>query len=214
MKKRIINTSVMHYKEDLGITKLEKKIEKIKKEIDKESGCLYAFIDIKKEFVPNGVLYIGQSKSIKNRMVFYRSRNSELLVKFQKRFNLWIHYWGMGMPDGSPGVFGPSERQEKKINKFHEFIRDEERCKLIIKISKNFQDQEIRKQWEKSYIKRYKPLLNQEAWHPFLRSGRRFYMNQLHLDPAQRNKTPVYCLHTHTLRDNPTEDYIKAFNQK
>ena len=78
MKKKIINTSIKDYKEDLGVSKLEKKIEKIKKEMEKETSCIYAFIDVKKEFVLNGVLYIGQSKAIKNRLVFYKKQSLPL----------------------------------------------------------------------------------------------------------------------------------------
>ena len=67
--KRIISTNLRDYKKDLGISEIEKKIERLKKKLNKELGCLYAFIDIKREFVPNGVLYIGQSKSVKNRIL-------------------------------------------------------------------------------------------------------------------------------------------------
>jgi len=206
MKKRTINTSLRDYKKDLGISEIEKKIERLKKKLNKELGCLYAFIDIKKEFVPNGVLYIGQSQSVKNRMVFYKSRkNSELLVKLQKRFNLWDEY---------EAGWGPSNETEEEINTLREFIRDPERCQLVIRAQEGFKDPETRKKWEKLYINRFMPLLNKTPWKPFQAAHRRFYMNQLHPDPEQRNKTPVYCLHTHGIRDNPTEDYIKAFNQK
>ena len=118
MKKRIINTSLSHYEEDLGVSELEKKIQIMKKQLNKESGCLYGFVDVKREFVSNGALYIGQSQAVKNRLIFYKSRtNSELLIKLQKRFNLWDSYWGMGMPDGSPGVMGPDDETEKEIDK-------------------------------------------------------------------------------------------------
>ena len=86
--KRIISTNLRDYEKDFGTSELEKKIEIMKKQLNKELGCLYAFIDVKREFVPNGVLYMGQSQAVKNRMVFYKSRkNSELLVKLQRRFN-------------------------------------------------------------------------------------------------------------------------------
>jgi len=214
--KRIINTSLRDYKKDLGVSDLEKKIEILKKQLNKELGCLYAFIDVKREFVPNGVLYIGQSQAVKNRMVFYKSRkNSELLVKLQKRFNLWDEYWGMGMPDGSPGVMGPDDETEEEIDKLREFIRDPKRCQLIFRAKDEFNNLEVRKKWEKLYIKRYMPLLNKEPWYGGFRgNNRRFYMNQLHSDPEQRNKTPVYCLHTHGIRDNPTEEYITHFNRR
>ena len=209
MKKRIINTSLSHYEEDLGVSELEKKIQIMKKQLNKESGCLYGFVDVKREFVFNGALYIGQSQAVKNRMVFYTSRtNSELLIKLQKRFDLWDEYW-------TTNGEGPSDETEEEINKLREFIRDPERCQLVIRVKDEFNDPEVRKKWEKMYINYYMPLLNKEPWYGGYRgNNRRFYMNQLHPDPAQRNKTPVYCLHTHALRDNPTEDYIKAFNQK
>ena len=213
--KRIINTSLRDYKKDLGVSDLEKKIEILKKQLNKELGCLYAFIDVKREFVPNGVLYIGQSQAVKNRMVFYKSRkNSELLVKLQKRFNLWDEYWDMEYEDeyGRPRVAGPNDETEEEIDKLREFIRDPKRCQLIFRADDKFNSPEARKKWEKLYIKRYMPLLNKTPWKPFQPSYRRFYMNQLHLDPAQRNKTPVYCLHTHEIRDNPTEEYIAHFN--
>ena len=47
MKKRIINTSLRDYEKDLGMSELEKKIKIMKKQLNKELGCLYAFIDIK-----------------------------------------------------------------------------------------------------------------------------------------------------------------------
>ena len=208
LKKRIINTSLRDYEKDLGISELEKKIEIMEKQLNKESGCLYAFIDVKREFVPNGALYMGQSQAVKNRMVFYKSRkNSELLVKLQKRFNLWDEYWAT---NGE----GPSDETGEEIDKLREFIKDPGRCRLIIRANDKFNDPEVRKKWEKLYIKRYMPLLNKEPWYGGYRGhNRRFYMNQLHPDPAQRNKTPVYCLHTHGIRDNPTEEYITQFNR-
>ena len=214
--KRIISTNLRDYKKDFGTSELEKKIEIMKKQLNKELGCLYSFIDVKREFVPNGVLYIGQSQAVKNRMVFYKSRkNSELLVKLQKRFNLWSEYWDMEYEDeyGRPRVAGPNDETEEEINKLREFIRDPQRCQLIIRADDKFNDPEVRKKWEKLYIKRYMPLLNKEPWYGGSRgNNRRFYMNQLHSDPEQRNKTPVYCLHTHGIRDNPTEEYIAHFN--
>tara|TARA_R110002110_G_C13141648_1_gene689813 strand:- start:44 stop:691 length:648 start_codon:yes stop_codon:yes gene_type:complete len=203
--KRIVNTSLRDYEKDLGVSELEKQIEILKKQA--ALGCLYSFIDVKREFVPNGVLYIGQSQAVKNRMVFYKSRkNSELLVKLQRRFNLWDEYWAT---NGE----GPNDETEEEINKLREFIRDPQRCQLIIRADDKFNDPEVRKKWEKLYIKRYMPLLNKEPWYGGSRgNNRRFYMNQLHSDPEQRNKTPVYCLHTHGIRDNPTEEYIAHFN--
>jgi len=210
MKKRIINTSLRDYEKDLGVSELEKQIEVLKKQA--ALGCLYSFIDVKREFVPNGVLYTGQSQGIKNRMIFYRKQNSELLEKLQRRFNLWGYYWGMEHPDG--GVIGPDDKTEEEINKLREFIRDPERCRLIIRTKEEFNDPEVRKKWEKLYINRYKPLLNKIPWHPFRASGRRFYMNQLHPDPEQRNTLPVYCLHTGDVLAAPTEEYITQFNRR
>ena len=205
MKKRIINTSLRDYEKDLGVSELEKQIEILKKQA--ALGCLYSFIDVKREFVPNGVLYMGQSQAIKNRMVFYRKQKSELLEKLQRRFNLWDEYWATNDE-------GPDDETEEEINKLREFIRDPERCRIIFRAKEEFNDPEVRKKWEKLYINRYKPLLNKEPWYGGYRgNNRRFYMNQLHPDPAQRNKTPVYCLHTHGIRDNPTEEYITKFNR-
>ena len=212
-KKRIINTSLRDYEKDLGVSELEKQIEILKKQA--ALGCLYSFIDVKREFVPNGVLYMGQSQAVKNRMVFYRKQKSELLEKLQKRFNLWSDYWGMDYEDeyGRPRVEGPNDETEEEINKLREFIRDPERCRIIFRSKEEFNDPEVRKKWEKLYINRYMPLLNKEPWYGGFRgNNRRFYMNQLHPDPEQRNKTPVYCLHTHGIRDNPTEEYIAHFN--
>ena len=146
MKKRIINTSLSHYEEDLGVSELEKKIQIMKKQLNKESGCLYGFVDVKREFVFNGALYIGQSQAVKNRMVFYTSRtNSELLIKLQKRFDLWDEYW-------TTNGEGPSDETEEEINKLREFIRDPERCQLVIRVKDEFNDSEVRKKWEKMYI--------------------------------------------------------------
>jgi|TARA_Y100000296_G_scaffold82849_1_gene112641 hypothetical protein len=210
MKKRIINTSLRDYEKDLGISELEKQIEILKKQA--ALGCLYSFIDVKREFVPNGVLYMGQSQEIKSRMIFYRKQKSELLEKLQKRLNLWDYHWGMEHPDG--GVMGPDDKTEEEINKLREFIRDPERCRLIIRAKEEFNDPEVRKKWEKLYINRYKPLLNKIPWHPFRASRRRFYMNQLHPDPEQRNPLPVYCLHTGDVLAAPTEEYITQFNRR
>ena len=118
----------------------------------------------------------------------------------------------MEHPDG--GVIGPDDKTEEEINKLREFIRDPERCRLIIRTKEEFNDPEVRKKWEKLYINRYKPLLNKIPWHPFRASGRRFYMNQLHPDPEQRNTLPVYCVHTGDVLAAPTEEYITQFNRR
>ena len=97
MKKRIINTSLRDYEKDLGVSELEKQIEILKKQA--ALGCLYSFIDVKREFVPNGVLYTGQSQGIKNRMIFYRKQNSELLENYKEGliFGVIIGEWNIQM---------------------------------------------------------------------------------------------------------------------
>ena len=63
------NTNLKNYKTDIGVSELEKQIEALKQKA--AIPCIYAVIDVKKEFVPNGVLYNGQSKSDKNRIINY-----------------------------------------------------------------------------------------------------------------------------------------------
>ena len=210
--KRIINTSLKNYKKDIGISEIEKQIEILKQKA--ALPCIYAFIDIKREFVSNGALYIGQSKSVKNRMINYKGKKtSEILQKLQKRFNLWDEYWGINCGDGTIGH--PSEEQEEEINKLREFIEDPKRCKLLIKLRKKNESEETRKKIESLYIKRYMPFLNKEPWKGGWRGNhRKFYMNQLHPDQKQRSNLPVYCLYTHEIRDNPTEEYIAEFNRR
>ena len=210
--KRIINTSLKNYKKDIGISEIEKQIEILKQKA--ALPCIYAFIDIKREFVSNGALYIGQSKSVKNRMINYKGKKtSEILQKLQKRFNLWDEYWGINCGDGMIGH--PNEEQQEEINKLREFIEDPKRCKLLIKLRKKDESEETRKKIESLYIKRYMPFLNKEPWKGgWRRNQRKFYMNQLHPDQKQRSNLPVYCLYTHEIRDNPTEEYIAEFNRR
>ena len=91
---KTIRTSLKQFNKDLGYEKINYKIKQLKKERDKKISVIYAFIDVNKEFVPNGILYVGQSESVKNRMLFYKKQASELLNKLQKRHNLWSVYWG------------------------------------------------------------------------------------------------------------------------
>tara|TARA_R110002051_G_scaffold2614_2_gene13902 strand:- start:2930 stop:3607 length:678 start_codon:yes stop_codon:yes gene_type:complete len=209
---KTINTSLKNYKTDIGVSELEKQIEILKQKA--ALPCIYSFIDIKKEFVPNGVLYIGQSKSVKNRMINYKGKKtSEILQKLQKRFNLWDEYWGINCGDGTIGH--PSEEQEEEINKLREFIEDPKRCKLLIKLRKKNESEETRKKIESLYIKRYMPFLNKEPWKGGWRGNhRKFYMNQLHSDPKQRSKLPVYCLHTGKVFREPSETEIRNLNKQ
>ena len=70
--KKLIKTDINNFYKDLGSSKEEKKVnEKIKK-LKKQVAisCIYFFIDVKKEYVANGFLYIGQTNSIKNRTLY------------------------------------------------------------------------------------------------------------------------------------------------
>jgi hypothetical protein len=140
---------------------------------------------LKKEFVPNGVLYIGQSKSVKNRIINYKGKkSSEILKKLQKRLNLWDEQWGLHLGYGE--IMGPNEEQIIEINKLREFIQDPTRCKLIIKMRKKEESEETRKKYEELYINRYYPFLNKMPWHPYKATSRRYYMNQMH--PEKKSK--------------------------
>ena len=209
---KTISTSLKNYKTDIGVSKLEKQIEILKQKA--ALPCIYAFIDIKREFVPNGVLYIGQSKSVKNRMINYKGKKtSEILQKLQKRFNLWDEYWGSDWGNGE--ILGPNEETEQKINKLREFIEDPTRCKLLIKLRKKNESEETRKKIESLYIKRYMPFLNKEPWKGGWRGNhRKFYMNQMHPEKNQRSKFPVYCLHTGEVFRDPSETEIRNLNKQ
>ena len=204
---KTISTDLKNYKTDIGVSELEKQIEILKQKA--ALPCVYAFIDIKKEYVPNGILYIGQSKSVKNRMINYKGKKtSEILLKLQKRFNLWDWTWGQDWGNGE--IMRPNEEQIIEINKLRKFIEDPKRCKLLIKLRKKDESEETRKKIESLYIKRYMPFLNKEPWKGgWRRNHRKFYMNQLHSDPKQRSSLPVYCLHTGEIIANPDEEYIK-----
>ena len=71
-----------------------------------------------------------------------------------------------------------------------------------------------RKKYEKLYINRYYPFLNKMPWKPFRSSSRRHYMNQMHPEKNQRNKLPVYCLHTGEVFESPSEIEIRNFNKQ
>ena len=214
MISKTIRTSLKQFNKDLGYEKINYKIKQLKKERDKKISVIYAFIDVNKEFVPNGVLYVGQSGSVKNRMLFYKKQASELLNKLQKRHNLWSVYWGIEHEDDYGGtiVEGPSVSEQLEIDKLSEFINDKDRCKLIIKFRDINESSDERKKIEKLYIKRYLPYLNKMPWKPYQPSRRRFYMNQMHLNPKLRSKLPVCCNITGSVLDNPTEEYVKDFN--
>ena len=207
---KTINTNLKNYKTDIGISELEKQIEILKQKA--ALPCIYAFIDVKREFVPNGVLYIGQSKSVKNRILNYKGKkSSEILLKLQKRFNLWDWTWGQNWNDE---IMGPNEEQIIEIHKLREFIEDPTRCQLIIKVRKENEHEVTRKQYEKLYINRYYPFLNKMPWKPFKSSSRRYYMNQMHPEKNQRNKLPVYCLYTGEVFKSPSEMEIRNFNKQ
>ena len=208
---KTIKTSLKNYKTDIGVSELEKQIEILKQKA--ALPCIYAFIDVKREFVPNGVLYIGQSKSVKKRILNYKGKkSSEILLKLQKRLNLWDEFWGIDCGNGTIGH--PNEEEEEEINKLREFIEDPTRCQLIIRIRKEHESEETRKKYEKLYINRYYPFLNKMPWYPFSPSARRFYMNQMHPEKNQRNKLPVYCLHTGEVFEGPSETEIRNLNKQ
>ena len=208
--KKLIKTDINNFYKDLGSSKEEKKVnEKIKK-LKKQVAisCIYFFIDVKKEYVANGFLYIGQTNSIKNRILNYKNKNSELYIKLLKRLGLYSPY-----PELYEDEDGYVVERETNVNtEILEFINDPDRCKLIIKKRRKAETDEQRKKIEKRYINRYYPLLNKVPWHPFKRSVRRFYMNQMHPEKDQRSQLPVYCLHTGDVMNNPTEQEIRAFN--
>jgi len=208
---KTINTNLKDYKTDIGVSELEKQIEILKQKA--ALPCIYAFIDVKREFVPNGVLYIGQSKSVKNRITNYKGeKSSEILKKLQKRFNLWDDYWGQDWGNGE--IMGPNEEQIIEINKLREFIQDPTRCQLIIKMRKEDEHEVTRKKYEKLYINRYYPFLNKMPWKGgWRRNHRKFYMNQMHPEKNQRSKLPVYCLHTGEVFREPSEIEIRNFNK-
>ena len=209
---KTINTSLKNYKTDIGVSELEKQIEILKQKA--ALPCIYAFIDIKREFVPNGALYIGQSKSVKNRMINYKGKKtSEILLKLQKRFNLWDWTWGQDWGNGE--IMRPNEEQIIEINKLRKFIEDPKRCKLLIKLRKKDESEETRKKIESLYIKRYMPFLNKEPWKGgWRRNHRKFYMNQMHPEKNQRSKFPVHCLHTGEVFRDPSEMEIRNFNKQ
>jgi hypothetical protein len=208
---KTINTNLKNYKIDIGVSELEKQIEALKQKA--ALPCIYVFIDVKREFVPNGVLYIGQSKSVKNRILNYKGKkSSEILKKLQKRLNLWSEYWGQDCGNGE--ILGPNEKETAEIDKLREFIEDPTRCKLIIKLRKKDESEETRKKYEKLYINRYYPFLNKMPWHPFRVTVRRYYMNQMHPKKNQRSKLPVYCLHTGEVLEGPSEIEIRNLNKQ
>tara|TARA_R100001086_G_C11742533_1_gene232906 strand:+ start:39 stop:710 length:672 start_codon:yes stop_codon:yes gene_type:complete len=208
--KKLIKTDINNFYKDLGSSKEEKKVNEEIKKLKKQVAisCIYFFIDVKKEYVANGFLYIGQTNSIKNRILNYKNKNSELYIKLLKRLGLYELYPQLYEDEDGYVV----ERETNVNTEILEFINDPERCKLIIKKRRKAETDEQRKKIEKMYINRYYPLLNKVPWHPFKSSMRRFYMNQMHPEKDQRSQLPVYCLHTGDIMNNPTEQEIRAFN--
>ena len=210
--KKLIKTDINNFYKDLGYSKEEKKvneeIKKLKKKVAK--SCIYFFIDVKRQYAPNGFLYIGQTNSIKNRILNYKGKNSELYIKLQKRLGSFNPYAEWEQYEDDYGNIITAEKEEDV--ELMEFVNDPERCKLIIKTRRKTETEEQRKKIEKMYINRYYPLLNKVPWHPFKRSVRRYYMNQMHPEKDQRSQLPVYCLYTGDIMNNPTEQEIRAFN--
>ena len=209
---KTIKTNINNFYTDVGSSEEEKKaneeIKKLKKKV--AISCIYFFIDVKRQYAPNGFLYIGQTNSIKNRILNYKNKKSELYIKLQKRLGLFNPYYEMEQYQDDYGIMLTRERDENI--QLMEFINDSERCKLIIKTRRKKETEEQRKKIEKMYINRYYPLLNKIPWHPFKRSVRRYYMNQMHPEKDQRSQLPVYCQYTGDIMDNPTEQEIRAFN--
>jgi|10_taG_2_1085330.scaffolds.fasta_scaffold70374_2 hypothetical protein len=161
----------------------------------KEDPCIYIYKDPDCVYVKNGIIYIGEAKSFTNRASSYLS--GELLKKLSKRLNRFDPY---------------NKKPRGDCNDLENFIS---KCELVIRRKSFFKDKKERKKWEKLYIQRYKPFLNQEPWYGGYRGAhRRFYMSQLHKDFKMRCSIPVKCVWTGALRDNPSEEYIQKINNK
>ena len=210
--KKVIKTDINNFYKHLGSSEKEKEVNKEIKKLKEQIAisCIYFFIDVKKEYAPNGFLYIGQTKSIKNRILNYKNNNSELFTKMQKRIGSYDPYEEFHLEFHSREEIGEDERNIK----LRQFINDPERCKLIIKTRRKEETEEQRKKIEKMYINRYYPLLNKIPWKPFSARVRRYYMNQMHPEKDQRSQLPVYCQYTGEIINNPTEQEIKAFNNQ
>ena len=134
--KKLIKTDINNFYKDLGYSKEEKKvneeIKKLKKKVAK--SCIYFFIDVKRQYAPNGFLYIGQTNSIKNRILNYKGKNSELYIKLQKRLGSFNPYAEWEQYEDDYGNIITAEKEEDV--ELMEFVNDPERCKLIIKTRK------------------------------------------------------------------------------
>ena len=180
---------------------IRKKLRQLKKE---KHPALYKFEDLKREFISNGYLYVGATQDIIARIMnFYRRKaTSELVQKLAMRLGCW---------DIHTKALTPT-KQGKRVE---DFVYDPERCRLIIIEDPRFKDPDTLKREEKILIFKHKPLLNKEPWYGERQGrNRRFYMNQLDPDPAQRCNLPVYCVHTGTILKNPTEGYREEFWNK
>jgi len=180
---------------------IRKKLRQLKKE---KHPALYKFEDLKREFIFNGYLYVGATQDIIARIMnFYRRKaTSELVQKLAMRLGCW---------DIHTKALTPT-KQGKRVE---DFVYDPERCRLIIIEGSRFKDPDTLKREEKILIFKHKPLLNKEPWYGERQGrNRRFYMNQLDPDPAQRCSLPVYCVHTGGIRQDPTEEYREEFWNK
>ena len=162
--KKLIKTDINNFYKDLGSSKEEKKVNEEIKKLKKQVAisCIYFFIDVKKEYVANGFLYIGQTNSIKNRILNYKNKNSELYIKLLKRLGLYSPY-----PELYEDEDGYVVERETNVNtEILEFINDPERCKLIIKKRRKAETDEQRKKIEKRLkgkeVKKVKHITNTE----------------------------------------------------
>jgi hypothetical protein len=149
-------------------------------------------------------LYVGATKDIIARIKnFYKRKAvSELVQKLAIRLGCW---------DSDSNTL----ESTKKGKRVEDFIYDPKRCRLIIIEDPKFKNPDTLKTEEKILIFKHKPLLNKEPWYGgFRATHRRFYMNQLDPDPAQRCSLPVYCVHTGGIREDPTEEYREEFWNK
>ena len=198
-------TNLNNFNKDFKVLADEEEIRERLRQLKKEKHpALYKFEDLKREFIPNGCLYVGATKDIIARIKnFYkRKATSELVQKLAIRLGCW---------DSDSNTL----ESTKKGKRVEDFIYDPKRCRLIIIEDPKFKNPDTLKTEEKILIFKHKPLLNKEPWYGgFRATHRRFYMNQLDPDPAQRCGLPVYCVHTGDIRQDPTEEYREEFWNK
>jgi len=198
-------TNLNNFNKDFKVLVDEEEIRERLRQLKKEKHpALYKFEDLKREFIPNGCLYVGATKDIIARIKnFYkRKATSELVQKLAIRLGCW---------DSDSNTL----ESTKKGKRVEDFIYDPKRCRLIIIEDPKFKNPDTLKTEEKILIFKHKPLLNKEPWYGgFRATHRRFYMNQLDPDPAQRCSLPVYCVHTGGIRQDPTEEYREEFWNK